>query len=208
MRMERSRRWFVSALATAGAAGVCGTARACGFDGAFDAGFGSIYPRAIEIALAVRRAVADGLLPHDALDPLTPGPAGLWQATEVLKHLGQCLSAAREARLQSSDIALLCSDASLWTRYAGNAQGFDTLVHVDKPALTDVVAITELAIVASLVEGRLPVQSALARGLLVVEASGDGTDAFIALLSTGCGKSSRGAVGLTSRTPWGISRLR
>src|SRR6202035_449176 len=93
--MQGSRRWFVSSLPAASVSGVTGLARACGFDGIFDGGFGAIHPRAIEIALAVRHAVADGLLPQSALNPLTPGEAGLWHATEMLRRLGRRLSAAR-----------------------------------------------------------------------------------------------------------------
>jgi len=206
--MERSRRWFVSAVAGVAAAGIGGTARGCGFDAAFDVGFGSIHPRAIEIALAVRRAAADGLLPRDVLDPLTPGAAGLWQATQTLRRFGQCLSAARGAGVQSPDVALLCSDASLWTRYVRRAHGFDALVHVEAPMPADVVAITELPITTALTEGRLSLQNALARGLLVVEASGAAADMVVALLTVACASSPAGWMELTSRTPWGASRLR
>jgi hypothetical protein len=206
--MERSRRWFVSSLAAAGASGASGLARACGFDGALDTGFGTIHPRAIEIALAVRQAVADSLLPQSALAPLTGGEAGLWHATEMLKHLGRRLSAARATGLQSPDIALLCADASLWTRYVANAQSFDALVHADKPAPPDAIVVTDIAVMAALTQDHLPVQSAITRGLLVIDAGRHDADAVAALLTAACKQPATTAVDVANRTPWGPSGLR
>jgi hypothetical protein len=206
--MERSRRWFVSALLAVGTSGASGLTRACGFDGIFDAGFGTIHPRAIEVALAVRRAVADGLLPQSALAPLTPGEAGLWHATEMLRHLGRRLSTGRATGLQSPDVALLCADASLWARYVANARSFDTLVHVDKPAPLDAIVITDLAVVAALTQGRLPAQTAITRGVLLIEASEQDVGAVTALLAVACHEPASAAMDVSSKTPWGPRSVR
>jgi hypothetical protein len=206
--MEVSRRWFVSALAAASASGASGLAQACGFEGVFDGGFGTIHPRAIEIALAVRSAVADGLLPQTALDPVRSGEAGLWQATEKLKGLGRHLSDARATGLQSSGISLLCSEASLWTRYIANGRSFDTVVHVGKPAPADAIVITDLAVIAALGEARLTAQRAIARNLLLIEASRESVGAVTSLLAAACDKAQTAAVDFTSRTPWGPPGLR
>jgi hypothetical protein len=206
--MQGSRRRFVSSLAAASAFGASGVARACGFDGIFDGGFGTIHPRAIEIALAVRRAVADGLLPQSALGPLVPGEASLWHATEILKRLGRRLSATKVTGLRPPDMALLCSDASLWTRYVANARSFETVVHADKPALSDAVVVADLAVVAAVTDGHLPVGSAVARGLLVIEASRGDADAVEALLTAACDKAASTALDLADRMPWGPQGLR
>jgi hypothetical protein len=108
----------------------------------------------------------------------------------------------------SLDIALLCSDASLWTRYITKAQSFDTLVHTDKPSPMDSVVVTDLAVVAALCEARLPVESAITRGLLVIEASRDDANAVEALLTAACGKPSTGGIDIANRTPWGPPGLR
>src|SRR4051812_23438506 len=125
--MRKSRRLFLTLLAAASASAASGAAHPCAFDGVFDGGFGAIHPRAIEIALAVRQAVADGVLPQSALAPLSAGEAGLWQAAERLKRFGHRLSAARATAAHLPDIALLCCDVSLWTRYVARVQSFDTL---------------------------------------------------------------------------------
>src|SRR5438270_524967 len=117
--MDSSRRGFLTALLAAGAVSTPMLARACAFDGIFDGSFGYIHPRAIDLALAVRHAVESGLLPEEALAPLTPGAAGLWQAVAALKDLGERMSQAKPASLPSANLALLLSEAALWTRYVG-----------------------------------------------------------------------------------------
>jgi hypothetical protein len=105
-------------------------------------------------------------------------------------------------------MAVLCSDASLWTRYVANALSVEAIVHVDKAALSDAVVITDLAVVAAVTNGHLPVGGALARGLLVIEASRRDADALEALLTAACDKAASTALDLADRTPWGPQGLR
>jgi hypothetical protein len=195
-------------LAAAGASAASGLARACAFDGIFDGGLGTIHPRAIEIALAVRAAVADGVLPQSALAPLAAGEAGLWRAAETLKRLGHRLSGVRSTAPTLPDIALLCSDASLWTRYVATAQSFDTLVHVSGAMPKDALVITDLAVLIALVDGRLPLGSAVQRGLLLIDAHGSEADAIERLLAAACDEPAPAGLDLATRTPWGPASLR
>jgi hypothetical protein len=206
--MQTSRRSFITLLAAATASVPSDLARACAFDGVFDGGFGTIHPKAIEIALAVRAAVADGMLPQSALAPLGAREAGLWRAAETLKRLGHRLSGVRTTALTPPDIALLCSEASLWTRYVARPQSFDTLVHVSGAMPSDAVVITDLAVLTAVVDGRLPVRVAVRRSLLIIDAHRTEADAVERLLAAACDEPAPASLDLANRTPWGAASLR
>lgn len=159
-----SRRALLTGLAVVAAA----PARACGFDGALDAGFGYVHPRALEVALAVRQAVRDGALDADALEPLSPGADGLWRATEQLRLFGQALSHASAPERPA--IALLLAEAALWTRYAPAGSVYECRVHANGPDAGDAVVVADRSALAAINAGRLPCKQALARGLMIVDA--------------------------------------
>ncbi|MDE2577830.1 MAG: hypothetical protein KGL46_03410 [Hyphomicrobiales bacterium] len=158
-----SRRAFIAALAAAPFA-----AHGCGFDGAFDGSLGFVHPRGIEVALAVRKAVEDGALPAEALAPVRPGPAGLWRASEYLRHFARRLP----ARPDAPEFHLLLSEVALWTHYAHDAQGYAARIHAAAPAADGLTLVTDLSVVAALNESRIGAQDALARGLAIVEGAG------------------------------------
>ncbi|MEA2859177.1 MAG: hypothetical protein QOC72_1216 [Methylobacteriaceae bacterium] len=206
--MQTSRRSFLALVVAASASATSGAAHACAFDGIFDGGFGTIHPRAIEIALAVRAAVADGVLPQSALAPLSASEAGLWRAAETLKRLGHRLSGMRGTAPTLPDIALLCSDVSLWTRYIATAQSFETLVHVSGAMPKDALVITDLAVLTTIVEARLPLRVAVQRGLLIIDAHQTEADAIERLLAAACDEPAPASLDLVNRTPWGPASLR
>jgi hypothetical protein len=182
--VNRTRRQLMLGFAAACATGSASSpVFACGFDGVFDGGFGFVHPRAIEVALAVRKAVTDGILPGEALSPAVPGAVGLWQSTEQLNRLGRRLSAARtEASTNDSNIALLLSEAALWGRYVAINRGFESLVHVSGPEPTDVVVVSDRAVLSALNAGTLTATDALTRALVIIDQTGPKADAVATLL--------------------------
>lgn len=78
--MDRTRRelMFVSAAAFR-----TGIASHHAFNGLFDSSLGYIHPRCTDVAVAVREAVADGVLGEQAL-ATGVSDAGFWRATEQL----------------------------------------------------------------------------------------------------------------------------
>jgi hypothetical protein len=207
--MQRSRRGFLSALLAAGVAATPNFARACAFDGIFDGSFGYIHPRAIEVALAVRHAAEGGLLPEEALAPVTPGAAGLWEAVSVVKDLGERMSQATPATLPSANMALLLSEASLWTRYARTERGFETFVHAGGPETSDIVIVTDLSVLRALRNARLSVSAAIARNLLILEgAGGVGVEPAEQLLRAAYEGSASASTDLSARLPWSRAQLR
>ena len=198
------RAWLRGAL-TLPALGLCGNATlACGLDGSFDGGIGFIHPRAIEVALAVQKAVANGLLPTSALAPLKPDPESLWQATSALTRVGRRLSAGHMLTTTAKpNIALLVSNATLWTRYTPKSQGFDTTVHASGPAFGDVEVISELAVLTTLNEAQLTMTEALARGLLIIDTSGQKAETVTDLFTKAFANTTLSApLHLEDRTPW------
>jgi hypothetical protein len=172
--------------------------RACGFDGALDAGFGYVHPRSFEVALAVRQAVADGVLSSEALAPLQPGAQGLWAATGELKRFGAALSAAPAPDGRPA-IALLLANAALWTRFTPKPDSFGVEVHAAGPANDEIVVVTDLAVVAALASGRLAGGEAMARGLAVVDADASAAAKIAALFG---GLTPGPAEALAFRSAW------
>jgi hypothetical protein len=194
-------------MAACAAGAVSSRVFACGFEGVFDGSFGYVHPRSIEVALAVRKAVGDGVLPEEALAPLVSGSAGLWRATDQLNRFGRKLSAAKtEAPTAVSNIAVLLSESALWARYVATHPGFNCLVHIADAEPTDVVVVSDLAVLSALNGSRLTMTEALARSLIIVDATGPTADAVAALLmATSAGIPILAVSGLEDRTAWGRS---
>jgi hypothetical protein len=208
--MDRLRRELMLALAGAFGSGIVPhRVFACAFDGLFDGSLGYVHPRSVEVALAVRKAVVDGLLAEQALAPVIPGAAGLWRATEQLNQLGRRLSAmSAEAPRDIPCIAALLSESALWARYVGYPQGFVTLIHAAGPQPADVVIVSDLAVLTALNGGSLGVADALERTLIVIDTTGPKADAVATLLTAALDQV---AVSTTSdlqdRTAWRGSKL-
>jgi hypothetical protein len=177
---------------------------ACAFDGVFDGSLGFVHPRSIEVALAIRNAVDDGLLAPTALAPLPQGASGLWQASEQLKRFGRKCASVSGRGQGALDIALLLSQAALWTRYGVTPNGCETLVHAKGPEPLDTVVVTDLAVLAALNDADLAMDAALARGLVIIDAIGATGEKTQALLAdVFCKTAASTADTLADRSPWG-----
>jgi len=145
--------------------------QACGFDGVFEGNFGVPHPKSIEIAVAMRRAVAEGMLPPSALEPIVPGPTGLWRATGHLHALERRLSAvALSVSFPVASMALLFIDSGLWTRFTRVAGGYASQIHAFAAGSEEIAVVSDEAIIAGILDGRLSARSAIDRGLIVVDA--------------------------------------
>jgi len=208
--MDRLRRELMLALVAAFGTDIAlHRAFACAFDGLFDGSLGYVHPRSVEVALAVRKAVVDGVLAEQALAPMVPGAAGLWRAIEQLNQLGRRISAvSAEAPRDIPSIGPLLSEAALWARYVGNPQGFVILIHAAGPQPADVVVVSDLAVLTALNGGSLSVGDAPERTLIIIDTTGPRADAVAILLTAAL---DQGAVSTTSdledRTAWRGSKL-
>ena len=183
--MDRLRRELMLALAGAFGSGIVPhRVFACAFDGLFDGSLGYVHPRSVEVALAVRQAVVDGLLAEQALAPVIPGAAGLWRATEQLNQLGRRLSAvSAKIPVEVPNVALVLSESALWVRYVGSAQGLITHVHGAGPEAADVVLVSDLAVLTALNRSSLAAGDALERALIIIDTTGPKAESVRTLLT-------------------------
>ncbi|MBV9064737.1 MAG: hypothetical protein JO004_03075, partial [Methylobacteriaceae bacterium] len=92
-------------------------------------------------------------------------------------------------------------------RYVRSEQGFETLIHADRREGSDVVVVTDLAVLKALQKGRLSVSAAVERKLLIPESDGD-TEAVASLLNAAYEDAAATATDLATRLPWRRSHLR
>jgi hypothetical protein len=118
----------------------------------------------------MRRAVAEGMLPPSALEPIVPGPTGLWRATGHLHALERRLSAALSVSFPVASMAVLFIDSGLWTRFTRVAGGYASQIHAFAAGSEEIAVVSDEAIIAGILDGRLSARSAIDRGLIVVDA--------------------------------------
>ncbi|MGL4288459.1 MAG: hypothetical protein ACRCVA_19070 [Phreatobacter sp.] len=145
-------------------------ARSCGFDGVFDGNFGVSHPLAMAVAVAMRQAVLDQVMPASAVAPIVKGAAGLWQTTARIHALARNLNLAGPGDQRGFTLHL--ADSGLWARLAPSPQGLVAEIHIDGPRPGEAVLVTHGAVLERLVEARTSAREALAHGLAMF----DGTD--------------------------------
>jgi hypothetical protein len=72
----------------------------------------------------------------------------------------------------------------------------------------DALVITDLAVLTTIVEGRLPLRVAVQRSLLLIDAHQIQVDAIERLLAAACDEPAPAGLDLATRTPWGPASLR
>ena len=142
-------------------------ANSCGFDSPLGDGFSAMHPRSIAVAVAIRDAVDAGVVEHSVLDPIVPGAAGYWRAVQHLNALQRLVAAGRTAT--PSPISVLFIDSNLWSRLSPSLQGLDIAVHMADKQPGDAVIVTSEAILAAVLDDRLPIAAALDYGLIAIE---------------------------------------
>jgi hypothetical protein len=146
-------------------------ASSCAFDGVFSGNLPvSQYQGSIDVALAIRAAYDQDVVGRKAVEQPIPGQAGYWRAATRLGKLRFLLSAAAQREPpSSSSISVLLFDSSLWSRFSPSERGYDVAVHTNGPNPGDIVVVTSEALLATILEHRLPIATALDRGLIAIE---------------------------------------
>jgi hypothetical protein len=91
------------------------------------------------------------------------------------QHVMEAARAVRrgDARDSPPALAVVLLEPMLWSRIAAGANALALTVHVDGPATDDVVVVTEEAVVAAIVDGRMTAREALSLGLVRLYGSAD-----------------------------------
>ncbi|MBN8943856.1 MAG: hypothetical protein J0H01_30390 [Rhizobiales bacterium] len=146
-------------------------ARACGFDGVFDGNFGVSHPLAMAVAVAMRQAVMDEVLPASAVAPIVAGPAGLWQTTARIHALARGLGLAVPG--DQRGFALHLADSGLWARLTPSPAGLVAEIHIDGPRPGEAIMVTHGAVLERLVATRMSAAEALDHGLVAFDGAED-----------------------------------
>lgn len=167
-------------------------AAACAFDGGaaaglFDGGFEARYPKSSTVYFAIVDAVEQGILDKSAFQPVTPGPAGYWKAVGRLDSMARRLSAVAARSHPEHAISVVLIESNLWARFEPGAQGYGMTAHVAGARQGDVVLVTSEGGIAAVLDGRLPVEVALDRGLIAIDAGPTAGEAIKELMRVALG---------------------
>jgi hypothetical protein len=163
-------------------------ALACAFDdgspaaGLFDRDFLAVNAQASTVYFAITDALAQGLLERSAFQPTEAGAAGYWRAAARINALHRKIAGVVERTGRPAPaMALLLIESSLWAQLTPGPQGLTLSLHVSGARPGDAIVATSEAGLAAVLEGRLPAEIALARGLIAVGgANGDAVKELIA----------------------------
>lgn len=134
-----------------------GPASACGFHAALDsASLVPLHPKSLGVAMAVRDAGDRKLVDPALLDAKAAGPLGYLRATARLRQFGVNLE---------GPTSVLFVESGLWTRFEKGVPQF----HVAGAQEGDTIIVTSEAVVAEILAGRMSIDGAAERGLLVSE---------------------------------------
>lgn len=148
-------RAAATALSLALLLALAAPASACGFHATLDGGsWVPLHPRSIDVALAVREAGDRKLVDPALLDATAAGPLGYLRATARLRQFGVSLH---------RPTSVLFVESGLWTRFEKGVPQF----HAAGAQAGDAIIVTSEAVVAEILAGRMSVDSAAERGLLV-----------------------------------------
>ena len=169
--MRRSCKTGLALLIAAGclAAPTTGSL-ACGYHGSLGNGFSALHPQSINVAIAAREAIDQGLLEQPKALPRFLAFA---RVSQWLDRLKRALADTRGTEAVQQNIALLLIDGGLWTRYRIVEGKLIYEPHAAGPGPDDAVVLTSEVALQGLLEGRISVDRATHDGLLVVTASSD-----------------------------------
>lgn len=154
-------------------AGCLHGAVACGYHpGLSSDTFDVVHPQSLTVAVAVNRALRAGLIEPPPAKPALPTLVSLEyrQAVDELRGLQERLDQVARGpdADEPLDMSLVFVASRLWTEYTLTNEGAEARVHVPAAALDKLVVLTDEAVLAALLSGRLSVDDALGQRLLVI----------------------------------------
>src|SRR5262249_43072402 len=130
---------------------------ACGYHGSLGDGFSASHPRSIEVAVAVRRALDDGVLPNSNV----PSFLAFAHAKATLERVRVVLAPVLQDTKPAGPIAILLVEGSLWTRYYVDTDRLMCEPHVSGPLPGDAIIVTAEPVLKVLLSGRLSIDQAI-----------------------------------------------
>jgi hypothetical protein len=177
-------RLTIGSFGIAAVASICiqiGSAAACMYEGV--SAVSVKYLRAIDVATALRDRSNSQILDTRLVAPPFANMLGYHRAVRRVQRLRDSLErAVHEERLTGPGFSLVLVESGLWTRYVPDAEGVSIAVHTAGPQPADALVFTGEAVIEAIASGRLAVDEAFRRGLIVVDGAADATREVSALL--------------------------
>jgi hypothetical protein len=181
-KRDTGNSWAVLTVAAMLVASGIGLASACGYDGVSAAVIAARHPHALEVSAALRNAANAQLLDRRLVAPTFVNMMGYHRAVRRLQRLRDSLERAmHEQTLAGPGFSLLLVEAGLWTRYVPDAEGVSIAVHTAGPQPADALVFTGEAVIEAITGGRLSVDEAFRRGLIVIDDPAAGRDLRVLL---------------------------
>jgi hypothetical protein len=143
-----------------------------------DAQLDGMYPGSLTVAIALRQAAEGGEIDLDALEGAASGTLPYQDMMLRLHEFAMALAASPSAVDLPSSFTLGYVESRLWTRYSISGGKVRVEIHTDGPSEGEPVLLTGEAALTEMRSGRLPVDRALAEGLVVIDAGESETAAL------------------------------
>jgi hypothetical protein len=158
---------LLSSLVIGSVAGATTTA-ACGYHGLLGDGFSALHPRSIDVAIAISEAADENKLDREIVAPKFADFLALHRATRRLDRVREELQIVI-ANAAVPAFSLLLVESGVWSRYVADGNTVRLVVHTDAPPAGEAVVVTGNAVLAAIIAGRVTVQDAMQRRLIVVD---------------------------------------
>jgi hypothetical protein len=153
------------------------------------------YPDALHVRTAVWMAQESGMLPAREPLPAAELPTAMVRLQQMVRlRATQARLGAVQGRLQTATdgepmpaFAVVLIGQMLWTRFERNESVVTMVPHAAGPAPNDVVLVSDEAVIAAMVEGRMNAREARAQGVVKAYGPREGVERLSALLDRSFG---------------------
>lgn len=139
----------------------------CGYHGFLGDGFSALHARSITVAVAIRAAADENLLDSEIVTPKVIDLLALNKANLRLYRLRSALQSGPHST--QTPFSVLLVESGMWSRYLPDGSELKLAVHTSGPLPGDEVMVTGNAVLAAIEKGRISVQDAIRRGLIVID---------------------------------------
>lgn len=161
------RKWTSTALATIMMATCAAPGYPCGYHGRLGEGFSALHPRSIGVAVAIREVADEHLLDREVVAPKVVDMLALNRASRRLDRMGEALQGLSHSTQRPFSVLLI--ESGMWSRYEPNGSSIRLTTHTKGPLPEDAVIVTGNAVLAAIEKGRISIEYALHRGLIVID---------------------------------------
>jgi hypothetical protein len=173
------RQFAAVALASAGLFASSGGGSGCGYHSPVHVQRGMlnwIYPDALYVSTALWQGRQMGILPQRAANP------DLLAYHKTVALLQQWRTALRDATDPPPAFSIVFIDTMLWSRFAPAGGVLEVHIHQDGPQPEDVVVVSDEAVIAGILSGKIRTDDAVASGLIRIYGGADAAAKWLRMM--------------------------